>query len=75
MAKLEIYECDKCHSRDGIKTITAIVGSQYNGVETENIEERIDLCPSCMKVAINNFLRSINVEDRKEWFNRQRKYK
>ena len=75
MAKLEIYECDKCSSRNGVLTIIAIVGSQYNGVETESIEEKIDLCPSCMRIAVVNFLRSLNVEDRKEWFNQQRKYK
>ena len=70
MAKLEIYECDKCGKRGESKDMfhdNFAIGTEYNGVETVTINEEIDLCPTCAYMALGNFLYKLSYEDRIRW--------
>jgi len=60
---MKVIVCDVCGAR-GAKEYSLTTGSQYNGVETVDIKEHIDICDKCYAEIFRRFLRMVDRGDR-----------
>jgi len=51
---MKVIVCDVCGAR-GAKEYSLTTGSQYNGVETVDIKEHIDICDKCYAEIFRRF--------------------
>jgi len=69
MAQKTIYICDICGSTENVKEFSLVVDSQYNGVETEDVIERLDLCDKHYSKALVFAVCLLSTEQKKEVMN------
>lgn len=63
--KVESIVCDIC-GKDGAKPFTLQIGREWNGVETEDICDTLDLCEAHLNLAIREALSYLTMEEKAE---------
>lgn len=88
MARREVYDCDRCGKTISgmydrvIEVIRVSIGRSFDGVETSNDVEHIDLCHKCCRLALIELLDNVDRTSgtdpfgrRKEWVKKWKCFK
>ena len=68
---ITVVTCDRCKKEDvpGTQSIRVEVGSQTDaaGGSSEAVYQEIDLCPTCLAIALKRYLKDLLNSQRRAW--------
>jgi hypothetical protein len=68
MAKETVYSCDKCKKRKTCIEVPVSTYRHFDGVESSDWVERVDICVDCAGAELRKFLNGLSYEEGSRWF-------
>lgn len=67
--KRQVVDCDRCSEKNLLnpQTVGIVTGRSFDGVETNDEYEKLDLCPTCLRQELGKFLEKLDHKEATKW--------